>query len=716
MTIAIASDYKKYPNAVIDTTYCHESWLEMAKMMKVKGIKNYLFHLTTFQPELVGVDPLDPNLSKEMKAKVAMECKENLWYHARKVARLPTPGSKTPSQVRLNRMTLCGWWCIVMNIDVALVAPRQSGKSICFDIDTTRTIHVSGESQDMVLLTKDAKLRKININRLKSIRDLLPPYMQFVDGNDADNSEELTCNHFGNSLITGVGQKSKELADNIGRGMTAALLRIDEIGYIFNIDISFGVAASAGTAARDIARANKTPFGTGISTTAAKRDTSHGKFAFNLISGGYFWNEALVDVKDRGEAVEIISTNSSGDRVIVNGTFSHRQLGRTDSYLKDAIVQANSTREAILKDYLNHWPSGSDSNPLDPDVLASIKRSQMEVKTLARARQKFLMNWYLPKDKIEGYMSRNHTIIGIDTSNAVGADANGMTISDARTMATIGTSNINVAIITEYALWIADLLIEYPKMTAIIENKASGQSIMDIIAVKLIGAGIDPFTRLFNRIVNEPKRYEKEYNEIKIKRGRPSLSLYETHKKYFGFMTTGQTRYHLYNTVLHGSTKAVGHLIKDATLIDQLLALIYKNGRVDHATDGHDDLVIAWLLANFFAGYAFNTQYYGIPANTLMADVSQQGSLLTKEDLAIKQRDAMLRVKILKVKDDLKVASSPFQKAMLEMRLRTLAEGMTEESEDLNVETIIQETTKSDEKSLHKTIKRMKANGNSWIK
>lgn len=713
MSIAIASDYKRFPNAVVDTTHCHESWIEMAKLMKVKGVKNYLFHLTTLQPELVGVDPFDENNSNAIKAKIALECKSNLWYFARKVARLPTQGSSTPSPIRLNRMTLCGWWCLIMNIDVALVAPRQSGKSICFDVDTLRTIHISGDNQDMILLTKDAKLRKINVNRIKKMRDLLPGYLQFHDGNDADNAEELTCNYLGNRLVTGVAQKSKDLADNVARGMTASLLRIDEIGYIFNIDISYQVAASAGTEARDIARRNKTPYSTGVSTTAAKRDTTHGKFAFNLISGGFFWDENIVDVANRGEAIDMITTNASGDNPIVNGTFSHRQLGRTDSFLKDAIVKANGTREAIMKDFLNYWPSGSDSNPLDESVLASIKNSQVDPKHVARAKRKFRLNWYIPKERIESHMNSRHTTIAIDTSNAVGADANGMIITDNRTMETLATSNINVAILTEYALWVAELLIEYPKLTCIIENKSSGMAIMDIIAAKLIEAGMCPFRRMFNRIVNEPVKYNKEYKEICAHRGSPSLNLYETYKKYFGFMTTGRTREFLYNTVIHASANSVGHLVRDATMVGQLLALVEKNGRIDHAPGGHDDLVIAWLLANYFAGYAKNTIFYGVPPNTMLADVSQMGSLLSEEQLIVKRRDAALRIKINRTKEELQDATSSFQRSMIEMRLRTLVEGLTEESEDLNIETLINEVANKGKRSLSEAVKRRKSMNNN---
>lgn len=704
MTIALMRDYASYPNAVIDTSNCHKSWIEMAQVMRHMGVKNFMFHLTLLQPELKGVDPHDPNLTLEQKAMIVAECKENLWYFARCVARIPTKGVKNGLQVRLNRMTLCVWWCCVMNIDVAAVAPRQQGKSVGFDVDTLRTIQIAGENQDVILLTKDAQLRKNNIIRLKAMRDMLPGYLNFTTGYDSDNNEELTVKALSNRLVTAVAQKSKELADNLGRGLTAALLRLDEAAYMFNLHISFPVAAAAGTQARTSARENGTAYGTGLATTPGRRDTDHGKFAYNLITGGFFWNEAIVDSDSRQDAVETILANCSGDRAILNGTFSHRQLGRSDSWLKDAMLTAGGSRESRLKDFLNHWPSGSETSPIDPAILTAIKSSEVEPDHRDKGRKRFIMNWYIKKDMIEKTLDDEYTIMAIDSSNAVGRDANGMVITSIRTMETLGTSNITSASLIEYGLWVAEVLIRFPKMLLVIENKSSGQALMDIIADRLLEAGMNPFKRIFNRIANDPERYDKEW--VDIKQPRSDSSMYVFHKGLFGFMTTGRLRAFLYDTVLTSSVTSTGHLVKDKMLIDQLAGLVEKKGRIDHQDGGHDDLVIAWLLANYVARFGKNLWYYGIPRHLILESVSDEGTLMSKEELKNQQHDDRLRRFVESLNLKIESSKSPFEKRMLENKIKLIKQKFITKMEEQNIDNLTENTGTKEKKSLYKAMEK----------
>lgn len=714
MTIALKRDYQYYPNAIVDTSNCHQSWVEMAQVMRHKGVSNFMFHLTLLQPELKGVDPFSPDLTIEQKAMIVTECKFNLWYFARCVARIPTKGVKNGLAVRLNRMTLCTWWCIAMNIDVAAVAPRQQGKSVAFDIDTLRTIHLSGENQDIILLTKDAQLRKNNVIRLKAMRDMLPGYLNFTTGLDADNNEEITCKVLDNRLVTAVAQKSKELADNLGRGLTAALLRLDEAAYMFNLHISFPVAAAAGTQARTSARENGTAYGTGISTTPGRRDTDHGKFAYNLITGGFFWNEMLVDSESRKDAVETILANCSGERTIVNGTFSHRQLGRSDSWLKDAIQVAGGSTESKLKDFLNHWPSGSETSPIDPEILSSIKRSEVEPHDRVKGRNRFLMNWYLPKETREEYLKNEHTIMAIDSSNAIGRDANGMVVTSIRSMETIGTSNVSTASLIEYGKWVATTLIAYPKMLLVIENKSSGQALMDIIADKLLEAGENPFKRIFNRIVNEPERYAKEWDDIRLPRSADA-SMYVYHKGLFGFMTTGRLRAFLYDTVLNASVASVGHRVKDKMLIDQLSGLVEKKGRIDHQDGSHDDLVIAWLLANYVARFTKNLWYYGIPRNQVLEAVSEEGASMSKEEIAISRHDEAIKKNIELLLYRIDKSRSPFETKMLENKVALFEKKLINKQVWQSVDNNITQTGEKSRKSLHKAIEKNKQKL-SWMR
>ena len=53
-------------------------------------------------------------------------------------------------------------------------------------------------------------------------------------------------------------------------------------------------------------------------------------------------------------------------------------------------------------------------------------------------------------------------------------------------------------------------------------------------------------------------------------------------------------------------------------LIDQILNLVEKNGRIDHKASGHDDLVISWLLAMWLLLLGNNLGHYEINNSRLM--------------------------------------------------------------------------------------------------
>ena len=57
----------------------NKSFLDMHYFLKERGIMNNDFFLALLDPGLAGIDPRDPNLSPQMKARVLRECQLNYW-------------------------------------------------------------------------------------------------------------------------------------------------------------------------------------------------------------------------------------------------------------------------------------------------------------------------------------------------------------------------------------------------------------------------------------------------------------------------------------------------------------------------------------------------------------------------------------------------------------------------------------------------------------
>ena len=234
-------DWANYPGAIIDTQTSNESFLRLAAIYKKMGVRNHAFLLSLLQPELQGVDPFDENLDLITKQRIATECRWNPWYCLREIIRLPPQGGPDPIRFKAHRGNIALAWAFFNHIDFALIQPRQTGKSVGADAVATIVEFLMGTNAKMQLVTKDAALRRANISRIKSIRDLLPDYLNPTTADDADNTEMLTCKARENEYKTAVGRSAREAADNLGRGLTSEILQCDEVPYIPNIHISLPV-------------------------------------------------------------------------------------------------------------------------------------------------------------------------------------------------------------------------------------------------------------------------------------------------------------------------------------------------------------------------------------------------------------------------------------------------------------------------------------------
>lgn len=653
MTILFQSDWARYPGAIIDTKTTNESFLRLAAVYDKMGIRNNAFHLSLLQPQLQGVDPFDPELDEETKVAIALECRWNAWYCLREIIRLPPQGGPNPIRYKANRGNVALTWAFFNHIDFALIQPRQTGKSGSTDSLWVIVLFLMGTNTDIQLLTKDEKLRVANVTRLKGIRNQLPPYLNPTCNADSDNKETVTCVLRGNEYKTAIGRSDKAAADNVGRGLTSPILHSDETPYTANIDISLPVALSSGTAARENAAAYGGLYSNVFTTTAGKKDTTNGRFAYNLIHDGMFWNEKLLDCVDLEDAESLILRNSSGKKPMINGTFSHRQLGKTDAWLKAAMENSRSVGDIADRDYLNIWTSGTESSPLSILLNETIHNSELEPSYIETTKDRYQVRWYVPRERIMDTMESNWHVICLDSSNAIGRDANGITILDIRNMAVVAAANISEANLFRFAKWICDLLILFPKTVFVVENKSSAQGIIDTLLAILPKSGIDPFKRIYNRIVENREKYEEAYKDIQRPLTTRNENVYLKHKSLFGFMTTGYTRPFLYDTVFQHAAKTTGHLIRDRVLSEEIRSLITKNGRVDHPIGGHDDVCCSWLLGQWFVKFSRHLDYYGIDPSACLSLVVEDGATASVEDLQKAGTRKKLRLEIDRLKDEL---------------------------------------------------------------
>lgn len=607
------------------------------------------------------------------------------------------------------------YWLFFNHITTILIQIRQTGKSFSTDGLMVYLLNIRCANTSINLLTKDDILRSANITRLKEIDSELPFYLKQRTKADINNTEEMTVRSLGNSYKAHVPQKSPKMALNLGRGLTSPIFHIDESPFQPNISISLPSALAAGTAARDTARRNDEPYGTILTTTSGKKDDRDGKFVYDLVCNSAEWTEKFFDAPNLIELEKLIRRNSRSGELRVNCTFNHKQLGKSDEWLKRAIEEAMVSGEAADRDFFNVWTSGTQTSPLPIVILEKIRAShQTEVHTSISDPYGYITRWYIDEEDIERRLQSGHYILGVDTSDASGGDDISLFLTDVRTAETIAAGNFNETNLITFAEWLCTWFIKWENITGIIERRSTGAMILDYLILMLTAKGIDPFKRLFNRAVNDFEENPDRWREVSTPMGRRRSDVYITHKKTFGFSTSGgglTSRTELYSTTLQNAAKRSADRIKDLATINQITGLTTRNGRVDHQVGEHDDLVIAWLLCFWLLTQGRNLNHYGIDSKSIMCEVNKP-EILDNRSFYEYQEQQRIRSEIEELYEKIKNESDDFIIQRLEFKLRTLNRSLVlEEGEIFSVDDLINSVKEERKNSRYNA----KANNNGFF-
>lgn len=417
----------------------NKSFIDMHHYLKAIGVKNNKFMLVLYDPDLAGVDPFDPSLSLQMKAKILKEVQRNFYYFIREVVRVPASGAPTGIRYNLNRGNLAYNFCSLYNLNTFLEMPRQVGKTMAAAIRYLWIYNFGTANASMLFMNKQHPDAKRNLDMLKNVRSLLPSYLQMdqeysvVSGRKKKLPATVTViqHPFNRNIIrTCPSARNDMAAANLIRGQTITNLWLDEWAFTKFNNVIYVNGVPALTKAFDNARRSGSPFGITITTTAGILSTHEGEYAYRMLQNATVFSEAWYDLTYE-QIMDIINNNMNSTYVYIR--YTYKQLGLGEEWFYNICKDMEWNMVAIRREILLEWIDTPENSPFSQDDLEALRGMVHEPINSLLVLNKYNLNIY---DTIEVSMSGvpiNPPIIGVDVSGGYKRDYTAISVVDSKT-------------------------------------------------------------------------------------------------------------------------------------------------------------------------------------------------------------------------------------------------------------------------------------------
>lgn len=607
-------------NQSITNVYYHmstnnKSFLEVHKFLEDLGIQNNKFMLALIDPDLASIDPHDPNLSRQMKTKVLRECLHNPWYFFREVVRIPDSGQATGVKFELSRGNLALIFCLMLNLNTFLEMPRQTGKTISSLCWYLYLFNFGTANAEMSFLNKKMDDSKLNLQRIREIRELLPSYLKMdqafaPDGSKVrgkNNVETLQHPVNSNRIRTVPSARNKVAAASLMRGRTTPIIYIDEYGFIqYNSIIYTNMVPAWNTAARNAER-NKTPYGMLVTTTPGLLTTDEGQEAFTMKETATPFSERWYDLS-RDQILDIIESNTNSNFVYIR--YTYQQLGKSEQWFKNLCVTMRKDWDTIRREVLLEWSNSTENSPFraeDLDIIKGLVRQPIQTVLLLN---KYELRIY------EKLNLKYPPLVGVDVSGGYQRDSSAITVVDSFTTRVTAELNSNFISTPELANIIHQIVANWMP-NAVVNIERNG------------GFGSSVIARLLQTSIRKNLFYSIKDKVIEERVYGTAIHKKTQKTKVYGSDSTKAERERLME-ILRDRVEYHKDKIISPIIYDELCGLeVKKNGKIEHSTNTHDDQVFSWLWALYIyycGGDLMNN--WGITKRVLKTDADLEEAVV----------------------------------------------------------------------------------------
>jgi len=577
------------PARVYQMSTTNRSFLEMHYYLKKTGVENNKFMLTLLDPDLAGVDPHDPNLSQVQKAKILREVRFNYWYYLREVVRVPVAGKATGDVYNLHRGNLALNFCLMYNLNIFFELPRQQGKSVSAVIWYLYVYNFATSNSEITFLNKAMKDSKLNLQRLKDIRDSLPSYLRMDQPYSMDNkklkmpSTVETIQHPINKNVikTAPSARNQIAAANLLRGRTIPALWADEWAFIPYNDIIYINTIPAFKTAALNAKKVGAPYGILLSTTPGILTTNEGKEAYRMLQGAVNFTEKWYDLSYQ-QIMGIINANSSSNFVYVK--FTYKQVGRDEKWFEDICKEMQWKWNEIRREILLEWSDSPENSPFNKEDLETVGRLVHDPIDARLILGKWTLNIYEKIPLKSDYTPKYPPVMGVDVSGGYNQDASAITIIDSKTTRVFADFKCNYISPIDLARVIYEITTTtMPNVVINVErNGGYGASVL----AKLIESKIKKnlYYEIKDRVIEETN------DGLRIVRKKQKTKVY-------GF-DSGKASRELLIEILRERMELHKDKFISPILHRELKGMqVKRSGRVEHSDTSHDDQVFSYLMA-----------------------------------------------------------------------------------------------------------------------
>lgn len=615
---------KRINGKFYDIGTSNKSFLQVARDLSDRGIKNWYFMLEVKDPYVVGINPYqcddkgNTTLSKDQISRIMIEISRNMWYYLREICRIPESGASGGGVPYIaNRGNIAQAWCFLHGIDSWLCLPRQQGKTISALAMQTWAYSFGTTNSQFIFINKDGDNAKENLRRVKAQIEILPQYLRFESSYDDDgkivkatmNATRMQHPVTKNSIIIKPKATSKDSALSLARGLTAPILHFDEPEFTNKIKIIIENSVSTFQTAADNAKKNGAMYGRIFTCTPGDLDSEPGKDAQIILDATKEWDEHLYDMSV--EEAQKYAT-APGKNGILYIEYQYWQIGKTREWFESIASKINddlTTRREILLQRLH----GSSLSPYArEDIEYIISTQQMPKDELSFNLLKYYkFSVYEELDRSIPYL------VGVDCSTGTVGDNNAITILNPYTVKPVAEFECSYIGETLYEKLIIELVKKViPRAIIIIERNSVGDGIID----HLLNSSI--MGNLYydkDRDLLSNKMVENETVESMLKHNARQ-------KTYYGVYTSGASREDMFTILSRHVAEFKDNFVTKNIIRDICRLVKTSSGKIEAASGFHDDSVMSYLICLYVYYHGNNLGRFGFEKGSQEIANQNQGT------------------------------------------------------------------------------------------